>query len=60
MEDGFTRDAHSYSSTVPESLPGALLAGEKRLLEMVAQGFGLSQILDSLCRLVEDASAGCH
>ena len=31
----------------------ALLAGEKRLLEMVARGDSLAQILDSLCRLVE-------
>ena len=32
----------------------ALLAGEKRLLEMVARGDPLAQILDSLCRLVEE------
>ena len=32
----------------------ALLAGEKRLLEMVARGDSLAQILDSLCRLVEE------
>jgi PAS domain S-box-containing protein len=32
----------------------ALLAGEKRLLEMVTRGDSLSQILDSLCRLVEE------
>jgi PAS domain S-box-containing protein len=31
----------------------ALLAGEKRLLEMVARGDSLAQILDSLCLLVE-------
>ena len=31
-----------------------LLAGEKRLLEMVARGDSLAQILDSLCRLVEE------
>jgi PAS domain S-box-containing protein len=31
----------------------ALLAGEKRLLEMVARGDSLAQILDNLCRLVE-------
>lgn len=31
-----------------------LLAGEKRLLEMVARGDSLSQILDSLCRIVEE------
>ncbi|WP_024507975.1 PAS domain S-box protein [Bradyrhizobium sp. ARR65] len=32
----------------------ALLAGEKRILEMVAKGDSLPCILDSLCRLVED------
>jgi PAS domain S-box-containing protein len=32
----------------------ALLAGEKRLLEMVARGDSLAQILDSLCLLVEE------
>ena len=32
----------------------AMLAGEKRVLEMVAKGDSLSQILDSLCRLVEE------
>jgi PAS domain S-box-containing protein len=31
----------------------ALLAGERRILEMVANGDTLSRILDSLCRLVE-------
>jgi len=32
----------------------ALLAGEKRLLEMVARGNTLTSILDALCRLVEE------
>jgi PAS domain S-box-containing protein len=36
----------------------ALLAGEKRLLEMVARGDSLPLILDALCRLVEDLSSG--
>jgi len=36
----------------------ALLAGEKRLLEMVAKGSSLSVILDALCRLVEEVSTG--
>ncbi len=34
----------------------ALLAGEKRLLEMIAKGNSLSMILDALCRLVEELS----
>jgi CheY-like chemotaxis protein len=36
----------------------ALLAGEKRLLEMIAKGHALSMILDALCRLVEELSKG--
>ncbi len=36
----------------------ALLAGEKRLLEMVARGDLLARILDALCRLVEERSSG--
>jgi PAS domain S-box-containing protein len=35
-----------------------LLAGEKRLLEMVARGDSLPLILDALCRLVEELSSG--
>jgi PAS domain S-box-containing protein len=35
-----------------------LLAGEKRILEMLAKGDSLSQILDSLCRLVEKQADG--
>src|SRR4029077_13279442 len=33
---------------------GSMLAGEKRILEMVARGDSLAQILGSLCRLVEE------
>jgi PAS domain S-box-containing protein len=36
----------------------ALLAGEKRILEMVAKGDSLPEILDSLCRLVEEQANG--
>src|SRR5260370_20371007 len=36
----------------------ALLAGENRVLEMVAKGDSLSDILDSLCLLVEEQSSG--
>src|SRR6266404_1477783 len=36
----------------------ALLAGENRLLEMVAKGDSLADILDNLCRLVEEQSTG--
>ena len=36
----------------------ALLAGENRILEMVAKGDSLADILDSLCLLVEEQSSG--
>jgi len=36
----------------------ALLAGEKRILEMVAKGDSLPEILDGLCRLVEEQASG--
>ena len=38
----------------------ALLAGEKRLLEMVASGCSLPEILDALCRIVEDMAGSCY
>jgi len=38
----------------------ALLAGEKRLLEMVASGHSMSGILEALCQLVESTACGCH
>jgi PAS domain S-box-containing protein len=36
----------------------ALLAGEKQLLEMIAKGEPLNQVLEALCRLVEQESSG--
>jgi len=38
----------------------ALLAGEKRLLEMVASGSSLPDVLDALCRFVEDMAGSCY
>src|SRR5262249_50914874 len=38
----------------------ALLAGEKLLLEMVASGRPMPEILDALCRLVEATVSGCY
>jgi PAS domain S-box-containing protein len=37
----------------------ALLAGEKRLLEMVARGDSLSNVLDALCQFVESTADEC-
>jgi PAS domain S-box-containing protein len=36
----------------------SLFAGEKRILEMVATGGSLAEILNSLCRLVEEQDSG--
>src|SRR5438309_1772392 len=36
----------------------ALLAGEKRLLEMIATGVGLREILNTLCLIIEEQRAG--
>jgi PAS domain S-box-containing protein len=38
----------------------AMLAGEKQLLEMLAAGASLPQVLDALCRLVEGVDSGCR
>ncbi len=38
----------------------ARLAGEKRLLEMMARGHSRAAVLDALCRLVEDTVGGCY
>ena len=37
----------------------AQLAGEKRLLEMVASGADLTQVLTELCKFVENTAADC-
>lgn len=37
-----------------------LLTGEKQLLEMAAAGSSMSDILATLCRLVETATEGCY
>ena len=47
------------SSTVEDrTQAAALLAGENRLLEMLATGSTLSEILDALCRLIENIANG--
>lgn len=54
-------DVESYIGTTVDitarKRAEALLAGEKRLLEMVARGDSLPRILDALCRLVEELSS---
>jgi PAS domain S-box-containing protein len=36
------------------------LAGEKQLLELVAEGHSMSEILEAICRLVENTASGCY
>src|SRR5580704_7319453 len=38
----------------------ALLAGEKRVLEMVAGSHSMSEILRALCKFVEGTTSGCY
>jgi PAS domain S-box-containing protein len=38
----------------------ALLAGEKRVLEMAAGSHSMSEILEALCQLVENTTTGCY
>jgi PAS domain S-box-containing protein len=40
-----------------EEWSNALLAGEKRVFEMIAQGEALPKILEALCRVVEDQAS---
>ena len=37
-----------------------LLSGEKQLLELVAEGHSMSEILEAICRLVESTASGCY
>ena len=38
----------------------ALLAGERRVLEMAARSHSMSDMLEALCQLVEDTTTGCY
>jgi PAS domain S-box-containing protein len=38
----------------------AMLAGEKQLLDMVASGHSMLEILEAICRLVEATASGCY
>src|SRR5580658_5040589 len=37
-----------------------LLAGEKRLLEMVSSDNSMLEILEAICRLIENTASGCY
>jgi len=47
-----------YRDITERKRSDALLAGEKHLLEMIAKGDSLPQLLDALCQLVEETATG--
>ncbi|TKS62104.1 MAG: Fis family transcriptional regulator [Nitrospira sp.] len=53
-----THDNLSHTDIENRKQAETLLAGENRLLEMLATGCTLSEILDALCRLIEDIASG--
>ena len=53
-----TPDDLSHTDMEDRKRAETLLAGENRLLEMLATGCTLSEILDALCRLIEDIAIG--
>lgn len=52
-----TPDDLSHTDIEDRKWAETLLAGENRLLEMLATGCTLAEILDALCRLIEDVSS---
>ena len=53
-----TPDGLSHTDIEDRKRAETLLAGENRLLKMLATGCTLSEILDALCRLIEDIESG--
>jgi formate hydrogenlyase transcriptional activator len=51
-------DSLSHTDSEDRKWAETLLAGENRLLEMLATGCTLSEFLDALCRLIEDIASG--
>ncbi|HEV7800164.1 MAG TPA: PAS domain S-box protein [Burkholderiales bacterium] len=58
-EHGKTGAYLIYRDITERKRADALLAGENRLLEMIAKGTPLAATLDALCRLVEAIFSGC-
>ena len=50
--------AQSHTDIEDRTRAEALLAGENRLLEMLATGCTLTEFLDALCRLIEEIASG--
>ena len=58
-EDGNILNWYGISTDIDDRKHAeALLTGEKRILEMLAKGNSLPQILDTLCQLVEEHATG--
>jgi FixJ family two-component response regulator/signal transduction histidine kinase len=53
-------EPRSAADSISGKQAEALLAGERRLLEMVARGYPLPDILASLCGLVEGSASECR
>ncbi len=53
-----TPDDLSHSDIEDRTGAETLLAGENRLLEMLATGCTLTEFLDALCRLIEESASG--
>jgi formate hydrogenlyase transcriptional activator len=53
-----TPDDLSHSDIEDRTRAETLLAGENRLLEMLATGCTLTEFLDALCRLIEEVASG--
>ena len=53
-----TPDDRSQTDSDDRTRAETLLAGENRLLEMLATGCTLSEFLDALCRLIEEIASG--
>ena len=56
----YNRDLLQSIETHDSRRAEALLAGEKRLLELIATGSPLVQVLERLCLLVEETADGCR
>jgi PAS domain S-box-containing protein len=58
---GYLRDITERKQAIDERKRAEIqLAGEKRLLEMVASGGALPDVLTALCSFVEDTATECH
>jgi PAS domain S-box-containing protein len=59
LSDGGTAAYLIYRDITERKHAEALLAGENRVLEMIAKGSSLAATLDALCGLMEETFSGC-